>query len=607
MQSSNINLMRDDMKTGRRAFFFQYLLLFVVLIFSIYQYSVHRLYGFSVYPDEFGYWASAAQWIGYDWSDVASLGYYYSFGYSLLLAPILMLFHDSIKAYRAAVFVNMILQCISVGMLWGIFNRIFRRPACDMEYDAEKERIKKMQLVFAVGTAVFYPAWTFYVQMTLAEALLTFLYVFICHQFILLLDDTKTINVTGRILLLSIAFLYLHFVHMRTVGVAAAAVLVLGFYLWRNPTYRKWIVLLGAVLAVGVIIGFRMKEQVIDTGKIRDIIAILSPQGIKQFLQSCAGKLYYLGMASFGLFFPAVGICAKKTFILLRGIFKRKNDIRREDWFYGFLLLSMMGQFLVSALYANGAYRLDSIIYGRYNDYFLPLFMGIGVLVLLNDKNPWKIFLYNTIISSVLFVITLRTALHSESRVMRGVFATGLNYLSESVYSYQVVPEFIKAYIFGIFLMFLLTGSICIGRRFRQIVFPVAFVLLMEILLTICLCRKYTWSYNDSDYYDLKVYEWITDYEAQNGDVPVRYLYGGGTNYIDLIQFAMRDKKIEIIWEKDSPDDENGQEISQEIREPGFSEPAFLIADYNSPYLPELEEKYMKCVESNSFVLFFIL
>ncbi len=332
----------------------------------------------------------------------------------------------------------------------------------------------------------------------------------------------------------------------------------------------------------------------------------MSPQGIKQFLQSCAGKLYYLGMASFGLFYPAVGICAKKTFILLRGIFKRKNDIRREDWFYGFLLLSMMGQFLVSALYANGAYRLDSIIYGRYNDYFLPLFMGIGVLVLLNDKNSWKIFLYNTVISSVLFVITLRTALHSESRVMRGVFATGLNYLSESVYSYQLVPEFIKAYIFGIFLMFLLTGSICIGRRFRQIVFPVAFVLLMEILLTICLCRKYTWSYNDSDYYDLKVYEWITDYEAQNGDVPVRYLYGGGTNYIDLIQFAMRDKKIEIIWEKDSPDDGNGQEISQEIREPGFSEPAFLIADYNSPYLPELEEKYMKCVESNSFVLFFI-
>ena len=41
------------------------------------------------------------------------------------------------------------------------------------------------------------------------------------------------------------------------------------------------------------------------TGKFQSILAILSPQGMKQFLQSCAGKLYYLGMASFGLFYPA--------------------------------------------------------------------------------------------------------------------------------------------------------------------------------------------------------------------------------------------------------------------------------------------------------------
>lgn len=604
MRSSNTNLMKHDMKTGRRDFFFQYLLLFILLIFSFYQYSVHRLYGFSVYPDEFGYWASAAQWIGYDWSEVASLGYYYSFGYSLLLAPVLWLFQDSIQAYRAAVFVNMILQCVSVGMLWGIFRRISCLTECGTEHGMEKAHIEKMQRVFAVGTAVFYPAWTFYVQMTLAEALLAFLYVFICYQFVLLLNDTKTINVTGRILLLSIAFLYLHFVHMRTVGVAAAAVLVLGFYMWRKKEYRKILVLFGAVLIVGVIVGFWMKGQVIGSvyatadaenlavndyaGKIHGIIAILSPQGIKQFLQSCAGKLYYLGMASFGLFYPAVSICAKRTYVLIHCIFRRKEDIRKTDWFYSFLFLSMIGQFFVSAIYANGAFRLDSIIYGRYNDYFLPLFIGVGVLVFINYKNLLKIFLCNIGVSSVLFVITFRTALHSESRVMRGIFATGLNYLSESTYSYQVVPEFLKAYLFGILLMFLLSGSIYIGRRFRQTACAMAAVLLMEILLTICLCWKYTWTYNDSDYYDLKVYEYIKEYETENGDVPVLYLYGGGTNYIDLIQFAMRDKKIEIIREKD------------------LAKEGFLITDYNSPYLLELEDQYMKCVESNSFVLFLL-
>ncbi|MDE6913877.1 MAG: hypothetical protein K2P35_09310, partial [Lachnospiraceae bacterium] len=66
MRSSNTNLMEQNTKAGRRVFFFQYLLLFVVLIFSICQYSIYRLYGFTIYPDEFGYWASAAQWIGHD-------------------------------------------------------------------------------------------------------------------------------------------------------------------------------------------------------------------------------------------------------------------------------------------------------------------------------------------------------------------------------------------------------------------------------------------------------------------------------------------------------------------------------------------------------------
>lgn len=609
MQSSNTNLMKRGVKTGRRDFFFQYLLLFIILLFSFYQYSVHRLYGFSVYPDEFGYWASAAQWIGYDWSEVASLGYYYSFGYSLLLAPVLRLFQDSIQAYRAAVFVNMILQCVSVGMLWGIFRRISCLTECGTEHGMEKAHIEKMQRVFAVGTAVFYPAWTFYVQMTLAEALLAFLYVFICYQFVLLLNDTKTINVTGRILLLSIAFLYLHFVHMRTVGVAAAAVLVLGFYMWRKKEYRKILVLFGAVLIAGVIVGFWMKGQVIGSvyatadaenlavndyaGKIHGIIAILSPQGIKQFLQSCAGKLYYLGMASFGLFYPAVWLCLKRTFALLRYIWGRndgirKTEIKKKDWFYCFLLFSMMGQFLVSAVYMRGVGRLDNLIYGRYNEYMLPLMMGAGILVLLNSQKLWKICLCNIGISTVLFVITFWTALQSKSDVMRGIFATGLNYLSENTFFYQVVPEFVKAYLFGIFLMVLLIGSICIGRHFRQIACAMAFVLLMEVLLTICLCRKYTWTYNDSDYYDLKVYEYIEEYEAKNGDVPVLYLDGGGTNYIDLIQFAMRDKEIEIVREKD------------------MVKTGFLIADYNSPYLSELEEEYRKCVESNSFVLFLL-
>lgn len=614
MRSSNINLMKRDTKAGRRDFFFQYLLLFVILIFSIYQYSVHRLYGFSVYPDEFGYWASAAQWLGYDWADVASLGYYYSFGYSLILAPILWLFHDSIMAYRAAVFINMSLQCVSVGLLWGIFRRLY----CPLVCNEEEERIRKKQIAFAVGAAVFYPAWTFYMQMTLTEALLAFLYVFICYQFVLLLEDWKTRNVIMRLLLLSIAFLYLYFVHMRTVGVVAAAVLVMVLYLWHKPEYRRFLLIVGAVLLVGTVIGVWIKKAVTEsvyaaadverlavndyTGKLRVLKELLTFEGIKLFLESCAGKLYYLGMASFGLFYPAAGVCIKRTAALLQRIFHRDaaEEKRTADWFCCFLLLTMLGQFCVIAVSVRGSWRLDSIIYGRYNEYLLPVFLGIGILELLNFEHLWKTFGYSAALSSVLFVVTLWTALHSESTVMRGIFATGLNYLSKSTYSYQVLPEFIKAYLFGILLMAVLYGSIYLCRYLKQNTCGMAVVLLMELLLTVCLCRKYTWTYNDSDYYDLKVYEYIVEYEAENADMPVRYLYGGGTNYIDLIQFAMRDKQIEIIQERDVC----GAEGIWNSLEPILPKDGFLIADYNSPYLVELEESYEKCVESNSFVLF---
>lgn len=631
MRSSSTDLVKHDMEAGRRGFFFRYLLFFVALIFCIYQYSVHKLYGFSVYPDEFGYWASAAQWLGYDWSDVASLGYYYSFGYSLLLMPVLWFYHDGVMAYRAAVFLNMSLQCISVGLLWGIFRRLCRLAECG----AKEVRIRKLQVIFAVGAAVFYPAWTFYTQTTLAETLLAFLYVFVCHQFLLLLEDSKTIYAALRVLLLSIAFLYLHFVHMRTVGMIAAAVLVMVLYLWHKPQYRKLLFIAGAVLMIGAAIGICFKNIVTNTvyatadaerlavndyaGKLQILKEILTLEGMKQFLQSCAGKLYYLGMASFGLFYPAVIFGIRRTVVLLHRFFNKNSadkDIAEEkrtaDWFYSFLFLTMLGQFLVIAVSVRGSWRLDSIIYGRYNEYLLPVFMGVGILALLKSDHPWKMFGYSTGISAVLFVITLWTALHSESTVMRGVFATGLNYLSESTYSYQVFPEFLKAWLFGILLMAITYGSIHISRHWRQDICAAAVVLLMELLLTICLCRKYTWTYNDSDYYDLKVCEYIEEYEAENADAPVWYLYGGGTNFIDLIQFAMRDKKIVILQEKDVPGEEGGWDALRLL----LPEEGFLILDAKSPYLEALEEKagrlpeqtddykYEKCVESNSFVLF---
>ena len=85
------------------------LLFCIVLLTCVLMYGIGRIYGFIIYPDEFGYWASAARVLGYDWSKIASLGSYYSYGYSILLIPILFLFHNPVAAYRAAIVVNVFL------------------------------------------------------------------------------------------------------------------------------------------------------------------------------------------------------------------------------------------------------------------------------------------------------------------------------------------------------------------------------------------------------------------------------------------------------------------------------------------------------------------
>lgn len=632
MRSSNTNLMHYSAEAGRRYFFFQYLLLFAILLFAVYQYGLHRIYGFSVYPDEFGYWASAAQWVGYDWSGTASLGYYYSFGYSLILAPILYFCHGGVPAYRVAVTVNMFLQCASIGLMWGIIKRLYGLSGTDEEnafatnVNADTDiNIQKMRAVFAVGVAIFYPAWTFYMQMTLAEALLTFLYAFICYQFVLVFEKPKMIS----IMLLSLSFLYLYFIHMRTVGVVLAGILILLLFMWHRPENRKRLLVTAALLLAGAGAGFLLKNVVQETvyatadaanlaandyvGQFMKLKGILTAERLLQLFQSCVGKLYYLGMASFGLLYPALALCIKRTIRFFKIFFKKSDQGRAggfsgADGIYFFLLLSFLGQFMVSAIGAGVGGRQDGLVYGRYNEYLLPVFLAIGVMELFESRHLIRNLICSMGISTILFIITFLTALKNDSTLMYGFFATGLSYLSEDIYSYQVKSEYPKAWLFGIFLNVFITACIGIGRRMKQNIFGVGIIILMEIMLTMCLSKKYTWYANDIDYYDLKICEYIEEYEnapinsdmPESGEaVPVGYLHGGGTPYVALLQFAMPDKTIQIYKEPDETAKNSGQVMDDVLPQKGF-----LIINQGSVYLEQAGEKYEKCMEGASFVLF---
>ncbi len=604
---------------GRKRFFFRYLLLFVLLIFCIFQFHIYKVCGFSIYPDEFGYWASAAQALGYDWSSVTALGSYYSFGYGIILTPILWLFKDSIMAYRAAITVNMLLQCSAVGILWGIYKRL---------YPVEGLQERKMQIILAVGLAVFYPPWSFYVQMTLAEALLMFLYVFLCYRLLLFIEKPNMISAVQ----LALSLIYIYFVHMRTAGICIAAIVTLIMYGWKLPSARKSLTAVIVTLAAGGMCGLWIKAQVMDTvyvaadtgllsvndytGRMGMLKALLTVQGMKEFLRSSAGKLYYLIMASFGMFVPAVYICLKKTGRMLQGHFpkKQKENMSEDDdnknYFYFFCLLSMIGQFMITAIAMMSPGRLDGFAYGRYNEHILPVYIGIGLLSFGEMKHKLYVFTGSAVLAATMFAITFKSAVQSGLTVMQGYFAPGISYLSDD-WNYDIKTEFPKGFILGMLLMAGVMFCIYAGRRFKKYLYLLGVFVLMETVLALNLGEKYTKSFNDTNYYNLKIAQYIEDYE-----IPVTYLYGGGFPHIDLIQFAVREREMEIVSLQDTEylkhgiaqDNKTDKDKTAALKELDRVLPTegFLVVDQGFTCLEVLEDRYKKCSESQSFVLFMV-
>lgn len=290
----------------------KYLLFLVLIILGIYQYGIGKICGFTMVPDEFGYWASAAKNVGYDWSEVASLGSYYSFGYSFILTPVLWLFRDGVWAYKAALTINMLLMCVSMFLITGIIRRLF----------PEIDRTKQ---VFISGIAVLYPVWIFHMQMTMTEALLMFLFVLITYLFVCLCSFSRTFVTESGMgasimtaVLLAASLAYIYSVHMRSVGILLACVITLAVWgISRKPGRKVLLAFVGVLLLLAVCMAVLKQNTVAEVfsnadsqmlagndyggqrGKFRQIFNV---QGMMLLLREVIGKIFYLGLASFGFF-----------------------------------------------------------------------------------------------------------------------------------------------------------------------------------------------------------------------------------------------------------------------------------------------------------------
>lgn len=561
----------------------RYDILFVLLMSCIVCHGISKSYGFYFPADEFGYWSYAAGLAGYDWSDIASLGSYYSYGYSLILLPVFLIFKDGVIAYRAAMVVNIALLAVCFFIL------------------------QKMGRTFYAAAAVFYPTWLFYAGTTFAEILLVTLYLTTC---MLLLKYLQTDNKRYMALMLAAMF-YMYLVHLRAIGVLVSGTAVLLLYNIRKYSIRKYIMRNGGrkvrsvlvpaaaaavILAVGLLMGLFIKNywtgmvygDTADTlknandyaGQFEKIAYIFSIEGLKNLIISVSGKILYLGLASYG--------------IAYFGIIYAVRRVREKKYFPLFVLLTTVAALMICAIYTIRPGRVDTLTYGRYHEYVMPvlLMMGIkelGSKALSAKRTMCRIAVMLELEAVMTWLVTVSLNENGQTSFF-GNTICGISWLYNPQ-DFEPVSYYWKVYLTGA----VLTVAVSMGiwwtgrRRGREILLML--LVTMQIVIGIRLSSMYIDDSRLGCFRDTLLREVIYELNPEGSREVYYSTEGNAFGNIGILQFMMRDTPIHIVKTDYDLDSQNEEDL--------------LLIDFRSDQGEALAEKYDSHLTSGHFALYY--
>ena len=561
----------------------RYDILFVLLMSCIVCHGISKSYGFYFPADEFGYWSYAAGLAGYDWSDIASLGSYYSYGYSLILLPVFLIFRDGVIAYRAAMVVNIALLAVCFFIL------------------------QKMGRTFYAAAAVFYPTWLFYAGTTFAEILLLTLYLTTC---LLLLKYLQTDKKRYMALMLAVMF-YMYLVHLRALGVLVSGTAVLLLYNIKKYNIKKYSmgnggrkvrsVLVPAaaaavILAVGLLMGLFIKNywtgmvygNTADTlknandyaGQFEKIAYIFSGEGLKNLIISVSGKILYLGLASYG--------------IAYFGIIYAVRRVREKKYFPLFVLLTTVAALMICAIYTIRPGRVDTLTYGRYHEYVMPVLLMMGIKELCSKavsakRTMCRIAVMLELEAVMTWLVTVSLNENGQTSFF-GNTVCGISWLYNPQ-DFEPVSYYWKAYL----AVAVLTVAVCMGiwwtgrRRGREILLML--LVTMQIVTGIRLSSMYIDDSRLGCFRDTLLREVIYELNPEGSREVYYSTEGNAFGNIGILQFMMRDTPIHIVKTDYDLDSQNEEDL--------------LLIDFRSDQGEALAEKYDSHLTSGHFALYY--
>jgi len=519
----------------------------LVLLLCLAGYSVSNAYGFVMFPDEYTYWSYAAAVAGYDWSDITSLGMYFSYGYSLVLIPVFMLCKDAVIAYRAAVGINF-------GILICSFLCLARMAGRSWE---DK---KELTVLFSAVT-VFFPGFLFCAQMTMTENLLTMLYILSGA----LLYEYLESNRSGVLLLLLLTMMYAYVVHMRTVGILLSGIAVLIFHMFSGQGKKSHIIWVVVIVGLLFLLSLILKEwsysyvyggmngELVSendySGQIEKIRYIFTSAGSYDFIIGVLGKILYLGLSTYGLFYWGI-------YGLLKMLFsKTENPVKRK--FSAYILTGVIAQIMIASIYLMNMGAMSDYTYGRYSELILPFVMIMGMITIWNlrTKIVWMVSGAIAVIHLLVVCLVVEQILNMGEVLFQECFMVGISYLYRAD-DFDVRTFYAEAYLFGTILQFGVMAIMLFGRsqEKRQRILPV--LLVMEMILAVWADRNLLQIYKRAAYRDYCLAEKIERLYEEKDDAKIVYQYDTYPSYAGILQFMMRD--IDLWAENEVTDvDEN--------------------------------------------------
>lgn len=567
----------------------RYLIVFFLFLIAFYGFNIQQTYGFFLFPDEFGYWAYAAEALGYDWSDIVSLGSYYSYGYSLILFPILKVCNDGVMAYRMAVTVNFVLLGIDAVLLYKIAGKMFL---------SESEN----SVPFLIGIALFYPPTLFYAKTSMVETVLMSMFLLILYFLYCYLEKNRL----PMLLFLLIATVYIHFLHMRAIGVAIAVILTLIPYFVKQSKKAKHFLIAIGICVILSVLGFLVKNWLQDliysttdsntlhvndyAGQFDKIRYIFSKDGVLDLICGLAGKVLYLGLASFGLLYFGVAKCLKE----IKAYFSQKNEPEYSRLIYLFLLLSLIGEIGINVIYNIHPIRVDSVVYGRYDEFVLPVFMMLGTVELMKCKRILPAMLCMIPAHALMTWLTIYEIDRYQITNIHGYVMVGISYL-HNLLPYTTKNFFWSACLFGFVLMAIITGILWIAKK-KNMPFLIAGIILIEFLLFARATQIYMEDSTLGAYRDTVMTEKIQELLEREEDRRVIYLQENDATFISSIQFLLMEEKVRLVRAKENMQEYTAEEIDDND---------LILINYYSDYGEKLETLYRNDMVEGRFRLFY--